>query len=101
MAKVLDLQDNLSKTQAVERIAQIDRHKTQNEQNQFAQTMQQIALQEETTTQPMNQQDQIEFSAEGKEKSAERKEREEKKRRKRKEQSEASAKSSHLIDIVV
>jgi len=101
MVKLLDLQDNLSKTQAVERIAQIDRHKPQNDQNQFAQTMQQLALQEETTTEPMRQQDQIEFSAESEKKAAERQPREEKKRRKRREQPVPKSPSKHLIDIVV
>ena len=100
MVRLLDLQDNFSKTQAVERIAQIDRQKPQNDQGQFAQTMQQIALQEETTTEPMREQDQVELDSEEEKSSSERKEREDKKRRKKKEE-KTVRRSEHIIDIKV
>lgn len=100
MVRSLDLQDNFSKTQAVERIAQIDKQKPQNDQGQFAQTMQQAALQEETTAEPMREQDQVELNSEEEESSAERKERDDKKRKKKKEE-KVQRRSEHIIDIKV
>lgn len=101
MVRLIDLQDNFAKTQAAERIAQIDRQKPDNDQQQFAQTMQEIALKEDETTEPLKEQDQIEWEEE-EEKTAERQEREEKKRRKRKQkEGENKSTSKHIIDIKV
>ena len=101
MVRLIDLQDNFAKTQAVERVAQIDRQKPENDQQQFAQTMQEIALKEEETAEPMKEQDQVEWEEE-EEKTAERQAREEKKRRERKKKDEEGRSSSkHLIDIKI
>jgi len=101
MVKMIDLQDNLTKTVAVERIAQSERHKPDNDQKQFLQTVQQMALQQHESTEPMLQQDQIQWNSE-KEKSAERQERQDKQRKKKEEKEEKSPISSeHLIDIKV
>jgi len=101
MVRLIDLQDNFAKTQAVERVAQIDRQKPDTDQQQFAKTMQEIALKEDETAEPLKEQDQIEWEEE-KEETAERQERQDKKRRKRKKKDEEGKSSSkHLIDIKI
>jgi hypothetical protein len=101
MVKMIDLQDNLTKTVAVERIAQSERHKPDNDQRQFLQTVQQAAQQQHEATEPMIQQDHVELNS-NKEKPSERQERQDKQRKKRQEKEQESVKSSeHLIDIKV
>ena len=100
MVRPLDLQDNLSKVQAVERVFQNLRQQPDQEQRAFVLTLKQIALEEKETTEPMDEQHQLELEAE-KEKEKERREQKERERKKKKEEEHTRGPSGdHIIDII-
>jgi hypothetical protein len=101
MVRALDLQDNLSKTPAVERIAQSARQQPDLDQRAFAQQVQQMAVQQKERTEPMEMRSQVELETE-KERLKERKEQMERERKKKPEKEEPRGKSGdHLIDITI
>ncbi len=101
MVRAMDLQDNFSKTQVVERIAQSLRQQPDTDQKAFAQEVQKRALQEKDTAEPMEEQAQIEMKSE-KEEFRERREQKERERRRKKEEEKGRSKSGgHLIDITI
>lgn len=104
MVRAMDLQDNFSKTQAVERINQIIRQQPDADQRAFAQEMQKRAMEEKETTEPMEDQHQIDTSPEKKE-FRQKKELDTALRKKRKQKNAGDEKppkaGDHIIDITV
>ena len=100
MVRMTDLQDNLSKTQAVERIFQTMRQQPDTDQRAFAQVVQRMKEQQKEATEPMEQQDEVNITGE-KDQNTERSEQKERERKKKKEKSEKRKSGDHNIDITV
>ncbi len=101
MVRPTDLQDNLSKTQAVERVFQSMRQQPDNEQSNFALQVQQKAMREKESVEEMEDQHQIEMKT-SLEKKREREKQEEREKRKKKEKEEKIGKTGdYLIDITI
>lgn len=102
MVRMLDLQDSLSKVQAVERIFENMRQQPDGNQKAFAQSVQQFVRQQQERVESTLQQEEAENIRE-REKERERGELKERERRKKEaeEEKERRKTGSHLIDITV
>jgi len=101
MLRPTDLQDNLSKTQAVQRVFQTMQQQPDNQQKGFAQVVQQNLHEEKETVEEMEAMDQLEIST-NIEKENTREESKKFNKRKKKEKEKARVKSSDsIIDITI
>ncbi len=102
MVRMLELQDNLSKVQAVERIFESMRQQPEANQKAFAQTVQQYQQQQRERVESSLQQEEPESIRE-QEKERERAEQKQSQRRGKKEEEEMERgkTGNHLIDVTV
>ncbi len=101
MVRATDLQDNLSKTQAVQRVFQTMQQQPDNQQKGFAQVVQKNIDDENETVEEMEEMDQLEISTHL-EKENTREESKKFTKRKKKEKEEKRGKSSDsIIDIII